>query len=109
MHLVILYSLVRPAWLNILFLLYCRSSPVVVLLIGCFRFQHALLDFFHIALLPLGVSTWCVVGWFSDFNDLGIRRVQWRLLGVVGRQCHCLSRLLFPFGLLSVLVFARSQ
>ena len=45
----------------------------------------ALMDLFLNALLPLGVSTWCVLDWFFHSMAQGIHHVQWTLLGVCGR------------------------
>ena len=80
-----LCSPVRLAGLNPLLLFSRRSFPVVLFLIGYFRFLCAFMEFLWNVLLPLGAFTLA-------------------LLGVFDCQCLCRFRLPFPFGLLSVLV-----
>ena len=48
-------------------------------------------------------TTWCVVGWYSHFNDVGTLSVCWALVGVsVHRVLVCLCLCLVSFGCVCV-------
>ena len=54
--------------------------PCRLLSVSC-----TLIDLLLSTLLPLGVSTWCVVGWFFHSLTQETHHVQWALLGFFGR------------------------